>query len=302
MNNIYKSTPREMERQAFRGLSLINSYIFGASTEDPENAEFIARLIVERATGEQIGEVSVTPEKTLLGLDIGAHGIRMDLYIEEYKNKKMARVYDIEPNTYKTNDLPLRSRYSQALTDAKMLERGKSYRELPEYMSIWILPYDPFGENRMLYTVKNCVEENSQIVYNDGVMKLFLYVGGEIGGSEKLKDLLNYFANSEKENVKAPELMRLHHIVENVRGNRKAGDEYMTLQEYLEFELEEKLEARFDMVKEQVTQQVTQQSVYLLIETLRELQIPEEEILGKIMQKFNLSFEEAKSYLNSNQL
>ena len=82
MNNIYKSTPREMERQAFRGLSLINSYIFGASTEDPQNAEFIARLIVERATGEQMGEISVTPEKTLLGLDIGTHGIRMDLYIQ----------------------------------------------------------------------------------------------------------------------------------------------------------------------------------------------------------------------------
>ena len=42
----------------------------------------------------------------------------------------------------------------------------------------------------MVYTVKSIVTENNQIVYNDGVTKLFLYTKGKIGGSEKLKNLL----------------------------------------------------------------------------------------------------------------
>ena len=45
----------------------------------------------------------------------------------------------------------------------------------------------------MLYTVKNMVVENKELVYNDGVVKLFLYTKGKRGGSEDLKSLLTYF-------------------------------------------------------------------------------------------------------------
>lgn len=326
MNNIYNSSKRKDTQKDFRKLNLINSFIFSASTEKPENAKFIAKLIIERATGKKVGEISVTQEKTLLGIDMGSHGIRMDLYIEEYEKERIAKVYDIEPNTYKTTELPMRSRYSQALTDVKLLETGKKYKTLPEYMSIWILPFDPFGENRMLYTVKNCVEENTQIEYNDGVTKLFLYVGGELGGSENLKKLLNYMSKSEKENVTDPELLQLHNIVEEVRDDWKVGEQYMTLQEYLEYEIEEGVEAgiqaRVDAavkeavdaamkeavdaaVKEAVDTAVkeavdtkTQETVEMVVEMLRELNISDERIAEKLIEKYQLSVEEVKSYLN----
>lgn len=295
MNDFYKANNREDVYKSFQKLSLINSFIFSASTEKPENAKFIAKLIIERATGKKVEEISVTQEKMLLGIDMWGHGIRMDLYIEEYENERVAKVYDIEPNTYKTKELPMRSRYSQALTDVKLLDKGKKYQTLPEYMSIWILPFDPFGENRMLYTVKNSVEENPQIEYNDGVTKLFLYVGGELGGSENLKKLLNYMSNSEKENVTDPELLQLHHIVEEVRDNRKAGEQYMTLQEYLEYELEERLE---EAVQARVEEAVDVAVAETIVESLRKFNIPEEQILEQLIQKCNLTKEAAKAYLN----
>lgn len=302
MKNIYNFSRREETQQAFRRLNLINAFIFSASTEKPENAKFIAKLIIEGATGKKVGEISVTQEKTLFGIDIGSHGIRMDLYIEEFENERVAKVYDIEPNTYRTTELPMRSRYSQALTDVKLLDKGKGYQTLPEYMSIWILPFDPFGENRMLYTVKNCVEENPQIDYNDGVTKLFLYVGGELGGSEELKKLLNYMSKSEKENVLDPELLQLHNIVEEVREDRKAGEQYMTLQEYLEYEIEEGIEAgiqarlqeRVDAAVQERIDAVIQETVVML----RELSIPDEQIVEKLMDKYQFSEEKAKSFLN----
>lgn len=294
MKNIYNFSRREETQQAFRRLNLINAFIFSASTEKPENAKFIAKLIIERATGKKVGEISVTQEKTLLGIDMGSHGIRMDLYIEEFENERVAKVYDIEPNTYRTTELPMRSRYSQALTDVKLLDKGKRYQMLPEYMSIWILPFDPFGENRMLYTVKNCVEENPQIDYNDGVTKLFLYVGGELGGSEELKKLLNYMSKSEKENVLDPELLQLHNIVEEVREDRKAGEQYMTLQEYLEYEIEEGIEAGIQARLQERVDAVIQETVVML----RELSIPDEQIVEKLMDKYQFSEEKAKSFLN----
>ena len=44
----------------------------------------------------------------------------------------------------------------------------------------------------MLYTVKNMVVENHELVYNDDVVKLFLYTKGKHGGSEELRTLLTY--------------------------------------------------------------------------------------------------------------
>lgn len=60
-------------------------------------------------------------EKVLTSIDLGQHGICMDLYVEEYEGGRRAKVYDIEPNNYGVEELPMRSRYSQALTDVKLL-------------------------------------------------------------------------------------------------------------------------------------------------------------------------------------
>ena len=40
-----------------------------------------------------------------------------------------------------------------------MLEAGVDYDKLPDMWTIWILPYDPFGLNYRVYSVKNVVEE-----------------------------------------------------------------------------------------------------------------------------------------------
>ena len=294
------------EKKSLQDLDLINSFLFRASTENSEDAKFIAKLIIERATGRKVEQISVEPEKPLMGLDLGQHGICMDLYVEEYEGQRRARVYDIEPNNYGIEELPLRSRYSQALTDAKLLEAGESYKSLPGYLSIWILPYDPFGQNKMLYIVKNCVEEDTQIVYNDGAMKLFLYTGGEYGGNEKLKDMLRYFSESNEKNVVDEELSQLHSIVQKVRDNRKVGERYMTLQEYLEYEIKQGVEERIAEAVDAAVEEAVDaavdaavaEAVDAAVAMLRELNIPEEQILEQLMQKYALTEEKAKSYLN----
>ncbi len=111
--------------------------------------------------------------------------------------------------------------------------------ELPEFISIWILPYDPFGENRMIYTVKNVVVENNQLVYNDGVMKFFLYTEGKYGGSDNLKSLLRYMSATCKANAVDEELEKLQSIVDEVKSRREVGERYMTLQDMIDFEKEE---------------------------------------------------------------
>ena len=95
-----------------------------------------------------------------------------------------------------------------------------------------------------------------------------------------------YFSKSDEENVVDSELSRLHDIVENARGNWKVGEQYMTLQDYIDCEIRERLEKGM------------QQGISTLVKSLRDFRIPDEKILEKIMQEYNMTEEEAKTYLN----
>ena len=140
----------------------------------------------------------------------------------------------------------------------------------------------------MLYTVKNSVEEFPELIYNDGVKKLFLYVGGELGGTEKLKSLLQYFSESDTQNATDADLEHLHSIVENAKHNQKVGKRYMTLQDMIDYEKKESFEDGVAL------------GIRALISSLKDLNISAEQILEQLMQKFSLTMEEAKAYLNEN--
>lgn len=300
---MHKSYNTDSCKRAFKPLqelNLIDSFLFGASTEKTQDAEFIAKLIIERATNEKVDKISVVSEKGLTGIDIHHHGIRMDLYVEAYENQRLAKVYDIEPNKYNPAELPMRSRYCQSLTDVKLLNSGDTYEMLPEYLSIWILPYDPFGKNRMLYTVKNYVEKFPELVYNDGVKKLFLYVGGEFGGTEKLKSLLQYFSDSNTPNVTDTDLEHLHSIVENTKHNQEVGNRYMTLQDMIDYEKKESFDDGVALGREEGRKEARKEGIRVLIGSLKDLNISSEQILEQLMQKFALSMDDAKTYLDEN--
>ena len=174
-----------------------------------------------------VSEQAAAEETCSIGEILG----ESEVSIGEKKNlkgkKELVRLFDIEPNNGNRDELAKRSRYCQALTDVKLLEAGTDYNKMPELWSIWILPYDPFDRNQMIYFVKNVVEGFEEIAYNDGIRKVFLYTGGELGGNEKLKSLLTYMKTSTKENAVDEDLVRLHSSVEQVKRSREIGVKYM---------------------------------------------------------------------------
>ena len=300
-------------KKALEDLNLIDAFMFDVSTEKIQNAEVIAKVIVERATGKKLGRVIIEAEKSIRGIDTLHHGIRLDLFISELEHERVARVYDIEPNNYDLKKLPKRERYNQALSDVKLLGSGQDFDVLPEYISIWILPDDPFGAGRMIYTVKNIVAENNKIVYNDGVNRLFLNAKGTVGGNEKLRALLNYFCHSCKENATDPELLELHSIVNDVKESRKVGERYMsymTFQEFAKYEaraiVEEEIreeitekvtkevtKAVTEEVTKAVTEEVTGACIDSLVRTCAKLGATKECIIESLMAEYSLTKEQA---------
>ncbi len=272
-------------------LNLMDAFLFDVSTERQEDAEIIARTIVRRVMGHDLQEITVESQKQFSGLDLGKRGIRMDLWVRENVSgeKSIVRLYDIEPNIYQDH-LPKRSRFYQAKTDVKELPPGTKFESLPELCMIWILPYDPFGDDRMLYTVKNMVVENKELVYNDGVVKFFLYTKGKLGGSEQLKSLLNYFEETTQDNAVDEELEAIQKIVRSIKHSHETEDRYMTLQEIIDHEKDYSFN---DGVRVGI-----QQGIQSIIRTCRNLNQTKEKTIETLQHEYNISQEEAKEYLS----
>ena len=102
---------------------------------------------------------------------------------------------------------------------------------------IFITTYDPFGLNRMVYTISNKCEEVPEMPYDDGAKTLFLYTKGTEGNPpEALKQLLHYMEDTCAENAVTPELRELHEMVTQVKCDKEVGLAYMKA-----YELEQRL-------------------------------------------------------------
>ena len=266
-------------------LDLLDDFLFTEASMDKQTSDLLIRLIVERALGVKIGKLVIEPQKTVNGVDTDCHGIRMDISIKEVTEDdgKTIRLFDVEPNNIKKVHLPKRSRFYQALLDVKELEAGVDYDKLPDMLTIWILPYDPFGKDCMLYSVKNVVEEHPEIEYNDGIRKLFLYTGGKKGGTKALKNLLTYLERSVEENAVDEELKKLHSSVKRLKSSRKIGVKYMNMQEVMKYKIEEAVE---EAVKEAVEEAVAENTIEVTANVTKEVELRMSE-LTRILLKEN---------------
>jgi len=294
----------------YEELNLMDSFLFESTTEKPENAVIIAKPIIERATGKRVKNLIVHPQKDLKGINISAHGIRMDVYTEEIAEtpggNKVTCVYDIEPNNYYDKDIPRRNRYYQSMIDSKLLPGGEPYKTLPDMYSIWILPYDPFGDNRMIYTVKNIVAENNQIVYNDGVTKIFLYTKGTKGGSPELKQLLNFMEHSTRENAIDTDLSDIMDIVDTAKKDPKERGRYMGIMGVIDYEKRDSYNEGVEFGRSEGIELGRSEGIELgrsegirvTINTCKTLKQDMPATKSLIMTQFNLTNEKADEYIN----
>ena len=287
-------------RKTLQELSLMDDFLMTESMLHKETAEPIAKMIIERTTGIKVGDLIIEYQKTVNGIDTNRHGVRLDMSLIEVDMREnhtdKVRVYDIEPNNRKDVSLPRRSRFYQALEDVKLLGTGVDYERLPELWSIWILPYDPFGKNQMVYTVKNTVEDFDDIDYNDGIRKWFLYTDGEQGGSPELKSLLLYLKSSRAENAVDQELSSLHAKIEKLKNTSEIGVRYMHVRENLEFYLRSEIKEGVEKgIEERLKVEIKKELAKREEEVKKELAKREEEAKKELAKREEEAKKEAKA-------
>ena len=165
-----------------------------------------------------------------------------------------------------------------------------------------ILPYDPFGKNRMRYTIQNQCMEDSSVPYDDGAKKIFLYTKGTEGNpSQELQDMLKYIETTTEENVTNKDIEAIQQLVEKVKRRKEVGIRYMKSWELEQiYRSEAKEEGLTEGRKEGLAEGLEQgreQGIKALISICRDFHISEEETLSRLMDNFELSETEAREYV-----
>ena len=226
-------------RKSLQEMNLIDDFLFTSMMSYPEICERFSRLLVKIILNYDVKNVRVTPQKVFYGSNTNTHGARLDVYIEEDTDElKISEesLFDIE--TEKKNDkimreaLPRRARFYHSKIDNISLASGDGYEKLKKVYVIMIMPFDPFGENHMIYTIRSRCEELPDMPYDDGARTIFLYTRGKLGNiPQQLRELLEYMEQTSEENAANDELREIHRMVDKVKRDEEVSKEYMTIYE-----------------------------------------------------------------------
>ena len=215
----------QLEFKRLEDMNLLDDFLFGSVVTYPEIGERFVKSLLKTIFGREFKHLSVTAQKVLYGADRNLHGARLDVYLEPEAGddpEGRAVVYDLEPDRKDSPEdiraLPRRVRFYHGKIAARSLNSGADYEELKDVVVIMILPFDPFGLKRMVYTVKTQCVEVPGMEYEDGASTLFLYTQGTEGvPDEALKQLLRYMEDTIYENAVNDELREIHRMVEMVK-------------------------------------------------------------------------------------
>ena len=194
------------------------------------------REFLQRILGIEIEEIVVVGTQVSMKSNFHAKGVRLDVYAKDKKEN----AYDIEMQTTKMRELPLRSRYYHSEMDSYQIAEGEKYGNLKHSIVIFVCNFDLFAKNRSVYTFKSICREDTEIHLQDKRKTIFININGSREGVPKeLAHLLDYLK------TKTPTdgfTERLEQRVVEIRRDTEWRDGYMTLEMKMDEKYEQGLE------------------------------------------------------------
>ena len=184
MEDQMNEAKRLYQRRSLDELNVLDDFLMSAAASDPEGGPEFCRLLLSALLERPIGQVKVSAQKLLNSYTPELHGVRLDVEVIEPLGGggPVANIYDIEPCLYVSplETLIKRNRYYQGRIDGQYLKSGeRDYSRLPNLYVITILPYDPFGQDFMVYRFQNMCRELPELDYPDGLRYIYFREGNE---------------------------------------------------------------------------------------------------------------------------
>ena len=152
----------------FDEIGITNDFMFGTVFRDKEKCKELLQRILQI----KLIEIEVVePQKSMKTTFIGK-GIRIDIYAKDSDGN----VYDIEMQTTEETDLHLRTRYYHSEMDSYQIRAGQKYFNLKQSVVIFICTFDPFADDRSIYTFETICKENKELILADKRQTYFVNV------------------------------------------------------------------------------------------------------------------------------
>lgn len=246
-------------KESFEELDVMNFYMFNKLTTQPNIADKFCKCMIRNLLGREVDKIRVQAEKMEFPDNPSKRGVRLDVEVKEMKDDEtVASIYDIEPHRITEKEYPKKNRYTLAHIDKNNLKKGDDdFSHLPDVYIVCITNYDPFGYDRLVYTIKNRCVEVPELVYNDGVQIIYFNTTGKNGGTRELKAFLRYLEESNEKNVIDSATNEMNDYVNAIKHNGEIGGIGMTtLGQYMDRIVE-------DAVSEAVSAAVAEKDIQL---------------------------------------
>ncbi|MDD6811278.1 MAG: hypothetical protein PUD93_05365, partial [Lachnospiraceae bacterium] len=222
-------------KKTLQELDLIDNFLSNAVASNKEINEPFYKLLLSVLLEKDIKTVKVLAQQIIPATTPELRGIRLDVEITEYDEARVTSVYDVEPHRKDQLHLPRHNRYYQAKIDGRYVKRGlKDFSQIPNLYIITITNYDLFGEDYMMYTVRNRCKEVPELEYDDGLEFIYFYTKGKKGGSQAIKNMLTYFQNSDSKNAVDDATRMIDTYVRKVKSLPEVEAGYMTVGDWMD--------------------------------------------------------------------
>ncbi len=276
----------DVARKKVGEMNLINGFLFDSVLENQEDAIRVTQAILTTTFNRTIKVINVTSQKIFNGVDTYLHGIRFDAKIDSQEDGSLlATIYDVEMEDRDSdkNELPRRLRYYTAISDDKHIKTGQSYLTLPDFVTVTICSYDPFGAGDMYYEASTTITTHPQLEYNDGILHVFLYCKGDVNKclseehGKKLMEMLKYISSGVKPSTPNTDIEAIDNIVTQVKKKPEVTINYM------------KQWDREDHIRTDAIKETKHDDGLGIIRLCRNNNIPEEVIRAHLKNEMKLS-------------
>ena len=207
--------------KSFDELGFSDDFMFGKTMEDKELCHDVLECLLQQPVGELEDVVSQREFK----YTSDGKPMRLDIYTKDSDTVYDAEMQNLNKKKVEWHALPRRSRFYQASIDMDYLDKGDSYRTLPNSSVLFICTFDPFGKGLSQYTFRERCDEDSGILLGDGTVKHFyncLYDKTDI--PEDISQLYDYVRTGR---VSGKLTERIEDAVCKARKNEKWRSAYM---------------------------------------------------------------------------
>lgn len=205
-------------------ITIRDNYMFATVFRDPE----LCRDLIQAVLGKPIEKVVLIDNEVERVPEIGAKGIRMDVYVAD----GLGTVYDVEMQNANEGNLAKRSRYYLSANDIDCIAPSMDYEDMRDSFVIFVCSFDPFERGLPRYYVTpHCQEDHVEMP--DGSARVFINATAwEKCDDYRLSSFLHYLCGGtigDDEFTK-----KVDHAVQLIKHKPEWRRNRMKLERYLE--------------------------------------------------------------------